>query len=69
MARTPKKVETIHPLAIAASIEAQSNAVLKLVLAIKTMLSVARDAIPPAVREMMEREVEECSKAMWPGED
>ena len=69
MARAPKHIRTIHPLAMAASIEAQSSAVMKLVMAVKTLLSVAGDNIPPAVREMMDRELAECSQAMWPGDD
>lgn len=69
MSRRTKPVKTLHPLAVAQSIEAQNTAASQFAMAVTTMLNVAGDAIPGAVREMMQAELDQFRAAMWPDEE
>ena len=71
MARTPKPVVTIRFAKIAASLQAQNEAVMLLVTAVHSALRLAEEHdgwIPQAARQTLREKVDACQVAMWPEE-
>lgn len=67
MAKKPV-VKTIHHMDIAASLEAQNNAVMMLLQVVRTAISLNGDKLSPAVRDALEEHSDAVEKAMWPQE-
>jgi hypothetical protein len=64
-----KTIRTFHPLAVAESLERQNEAIMGLVMAVETMLTVAGDTLPSQVRDMVRAQADACRAALWPDDD
>ena len=69
MARTKPPVRTIHHLAVIASLEAQSNAVMMLIQVANTVLSIEGDKLSPGLRDKMREQLDATQAAMWPSDE
>lgn len=64
-----KPVKTLHYLNVAASLEAQNQAILMLLQTVSTALTIDGAKMSPAVRDGLEKQAEAARKAMWPEDD
>jgi hypothetical protein len=71
MARKPAPVRTLHPLAMAASLEAQNTAVGLLVSSLEMLLTFpdALAGVPDQLVETLREQVAGVRAAMWPDDE
>lgn len=66
MGRKPKPpAPTIHHLDVAASLQAQSNAVMALIQVVQNTLALAA-TLEPTLRDQLEEKANAAQDAMWP---